>query len=282
MAAQYSTVQQARRDLGQRLREIRKDSGLTARALAALAGWHESKCSRIEHGRTPPSDADIRLWTVFCGAEEQVADLIATARGIEGTYVEWRRLERAGLKRAQESATPLFERTRWFRSYSSWLVPGPFQTAAYTRAVLLGTARRRRLSEDVEEAVAVRVRRQRVLYEGSRRFAALIEESALRKLIGGTDVMAGQLGHLVAVSTLPSVSLGIIPESADRTGMHPVEDFWIFDDAQVNVELVSAWLTITQPHEIALYAEAFATLAELAVHGASARALITSAITSLG
>ncbi|WP_425315850.1 helix-turn-helix domain-containing protein [Streptomyces olivoreticuli] len=40
-----SSVRQARQALGQRLREIRKDSGLTARALAALAGWHESKCS---------------------------------------------------------------------------------------------------------------------------------------------------------------------------------------------------------------------------------------------
>jgi transcriptional regulator with XRE-family HTH domain len=282
MTSQYSAVQQARRDLGQRLREIRKDSGLTARALAVRAGWHESKCSRIEHGRTPPSDADIRAWTLHCGAEEQVADLIATARGIEGTYVEWRRMERAGLKRAQEVASPLFERTQRFRSYSSWLIPGPFQIAAYTRAVLQGTARRRGLSEDVEDAVAVRVQRQRVLYEGAHLFAVLIEEAALRKLVGSTDVMVGQLGHLITVSSLPSVSLGIIPDSADRSGMHPVEDFWIFDDVQVNVELVSAWLTITQPHELALYAQAFSTLAELAVYGAGARALITSAIASLG
>ncbi|MGF1428057.1 Scr1 family TA system antitoxin-like transcriptional regulator [Kitasatospora sp. LaBMicrA B282] len=196
MTPQYSTVQQARQDLGRRLREIRKDSGLTARALALRAGWHESKCSRIEHGRTPPSDADLRAWTLHCAAEDQLADLIATARGIEGTYVEWRRLERAGLKRAQESASPLFERTRRFRSYSSWLMPGPFQTASYTRAVLRGTARRRGLSEDVEDAVAVRMQRQRVLYEGAHRFAVLIEESALRKSVGGADVMHGQLDRL--------------------------------------------------------------------------------------
>ncbi|MGI5349221.1 helix-turn-helix domain-containing protein [Streptomyces sp. CA-250714] len=56
-----SNVAGARQPLGQRLREIRKDAGLTAQALAGLAGWHESKCSRIEHGRTSPSDADIRI-----------------------------------------------------------------------------------------------------------------------------------------------------------------------------------------------------------------------------
>lgn len=64
--------------------------------------------------------------------------------------------------------------------------------------------------------------------------------------------------------------------------MWPVEDFWVFDEAQVNVELVAAFLTITQPHEIGMYARTFANLAELAVYGAPARALITAAIDSLG
>ncbi len=52
--------------------------------------------------------------------------------------------------------------------------------------------------------------------------------------------------------------------------------------AQVNVELISGYLTITQPREVAAYAQAFAELAELAVHGASARALIDKARDSLG
>ncbi|MFD3565561.1 helix-turn-helix domain-containing protein [Streptomyces sp. NPDC058686] len=83
-----STVQQAKSELGSRLRLMRKDAGLTGRALAAAAGWHESKSSRIETGRTPPSDDDIRTWTRICGAPEETADLIATARGIEGMYVQ--------------------------------------------------------------------------------------------------------------------------------------------------------------------------------------------------
>ncbi|MEU0477682.1 DUF6879 family protein [Streptosporangium sp. NPDC006013] len=58
----------------------------------------------------------------------------------------------------------------------------------------------------------------------------------------------------------------------------PGNDFWSFDDAEVTVELVSGHLTITQPHEIALYAGAFAELAALAVYGKVARALITKAI----
>ncbi|MGY5124792.1 helix-turn-helix domain-containing protein [Streptomyces nigrescens] len=277
-----SSIQQAREALGKRLREIRKDSGLTARELAARARWHESKCSRIENGRTGPSDDDLRVWALHCGAEGQTADLIATARNIDGAYIEWRRMERSGLRRAQESVLPLWERTRHFRAYSSWLIPGPFQTRAYIEALLRAIRDRRALPDDLEEAVRVRVDKQRILHEGPRRFAVILEESALRHRIGGAATMAGQLGHLLSLAALPHISLGVIPLHADRTALWPVEDFWIFDEAQVSVELVSAFLTITQPHEISMYAHTFAGLAELAVYGAPARTLITAAIDSLG
>lgn len=65
-------------------------------------------------------------------------------------------------------------------------------------------------------------------------------------------MMAGQLGQLITVASLPSVSVGIIPMGLDRDAVWPVEDFWIFDDRQVNVELVSGWLTLTQLREIAI------------------------------
>ncbi|WP_153453802.1 helix-turn-helix domain-containing protein [Streptomyces smaragdinus] len=281
MSSPSSSVQQARHALGQRLREIRKDAGLTARELARRAGWHESKCSRLEHGRTPPSDADLRAWTLHCDAQDQTADLIATARGIEGMYVEWRRMERAGLKQVQESVAPLFERTRVFRVYQSWVIPGLLQTEAYTEAVLNTVAELRDVPDDVAAAVAVRMERQRVLRSGNHRFAMLIEEWVLRTIIGDTEVMAGQLGHLIAVASLPAVSLGVIPLGISRGAAWPVESFTLYDDAQVNAELVSAHLTVTQPREIEEYARSFANLSQVAVYGSRARALITAAIGAL-
>lgn len=282
MASPSSSVQVARRALGQRLREIRKDSGLTGRELAKRAGWHESKTSRLEHGRTPPSDADIRAWTRICGATGQAPDLIATARGIDGQYVEWRRMEQAGLKRAQESVRPLFERTRRFRTYQSWVIPGLLQTDAYTRAVLSTVSTLRGVPDDIDAAVAVRMDRQRILHSGNHRFAMLIEEWVLRTVIGDAETMAEQLGHLIATASLPSVSLGIIPLGLPRGVGWPVESFTMYDEAQVNVELVSAHLTVTQPREIGEYARAFTELAAIAVYGAPARSLITAAINVLG
>ncbi|MBL1090303.1 MULTISPECIES: helix-turn-helix domain-containing protein [Streptomyces] len=277
-----SRVQEAREALGKRLREIRKDSGLTARALAAAAGWHESKSSRLENGRTPPSDEDIRVWTRICHAEEEAADLIATARGIDGMYVEWRRLESAGLKRVQESVLPLFEQTGWFRFYQSQVVPGLLQTQDYTRAILHTVVAMRQTPDDVEEAVAARMNRQRILHKGGRRFAFLIEEWVLRSIIGTHATMANQLGHLIGVTAAPALSLGVIPMGVVRGNAWPAESFSMYDDKQVSAELVSAGLTVTQPREIAEYAKTFSELAGIAVYGASARKLITSAIDALG
>ena len=281
MTSPSSSVQHARRILGQRLREIRNDSGQTKRALAARLGWHESKCSRFESGARPPSETDLRAWAMACDAEHMAEDLISTARGIDGMYVEWRRLERSGLKRAQESVIPLWERTQRFRIYSSWLIPGPLQTAPYIKALLTAIHLRRSLIDDVSEAIKVRVAKQEIVH-GNHTFAILLEESVLRTRIGGPEVMAGQLGHLLSAAALPAVSLGIIPQDADRTELWPVEGFFLYDDHTTNVELVSAHLTVTQKHELAVYAKIFSDLAELAVYGRAARDLITAAISSLG
>src|SRR5450432_172807 len=75
--AMTNEVQQAREALGYRLGAIRKDARVSGRQLAALAGWHFTKVSKIEHGRSMPSNADIELWCFHCGAESQIADLTA-------------------------------------------------------------------------------------------------------------------------------------------------------------------------------------------------------------
>jgi transcriptional regulator with XRE-family HTH domain len=276
-----SSAWQARQALAARLGEIRKDADLTGRALAVLCNWHESKVSRIEHARTAPSADDIRLWCQHCGAPGETEDLVTFLRSVEDMFVEWRRMERTGLKRAQEGVLPLWERTKIFRAYSSWLIPGAVQTTAYTKAIMRAIATRRDLPDDTDEAAAVRADRLRLLREGDHRFFVVVEESVLRNVIGGTEVMAGQLGHLLTVASLPSVSLGIIPMGLERDVIWPVEDFWIFDERQVNVELVSGWLTLTQPREVATYAKVFSDLSDLAVRGAHARALITAGIDAL-
>ncbi|MEV4896010.1 helix-turn-helix transcriptional regulator [Nonomuraea sp. NPDC055795] len=282
MSSPSSSAQSARQALADRLRQIRLDAGLTARALAAASGWHEAKTSRIEHARQAPSEADIKVWVRVCDAAEHEAELIAALRAAELMWLDWRRAERSGLKHLNAAVRELYENTKRFRIYSSVMVPGPVQTAEYVTAVLTAIRQRRGISvDDVSETVAERMARQHIVYEGDHRFAILLEESALRMRIGGPRVLAGQLRHLLAVQPLPSMSLGVIPADADRSQHWPVEMFFCFDDAQVNVELVSGFLTITDPREITMYTSGFAELAQAALFGKPARELIMSILQSL-
>jgi transcriptional regulator with XRE-family HTH domain len=162
-ASPYSSVQKAREQLAARLVEIRKDAGINSRELARRLGWYESKVSRIVNAITPPSEDDIRAWCAACDAGQEIPGLIASLRLAEGAYVEWRRMERAGLRAAQESVLPLYERTRRFRAYSSSVLPGMIQTRAYTTAVLRNIHSQRGLVDDVEAAVEVRMDRRRLL-----------------------------------------------------------------------------------------------------------------------
>lgn len=277
-----SSAQAARKAVADRLRELMLDAGLTGKELAARCGWTPAKTSRIINAKTPPSDQDIRAWCTACAADGQAGDLIAQSRQADSMYVEWRRMERSGLRQAQEAVRPLYERTRRFRTYAPWVLPGIVQTRAYTTAILTAIRNRRGLLDDVEAAVDERMDRQHILHNGRHRFAVLIEESVLRNGLGGRPVMLEQLRHLLAVSRLPNVSLGILAMRPDRDGAWPVEGFWIYDTAQVNVELVSGYLTITQPSEIAMYEQVFSELSGLALRGAAARALIAAAIDTLG
>ncbi|MER5633389.1 DUF5753 domain-containing protein [Streptomyces nitrosporeus] len=197
-------------------------------------------------------------------------------------YLEWKRLQRTGLRRLQEARIPLYERTELHRGYASHVVPGLFQTPAYAAALLSSISRFHRTPDDTEEAVEARMARARVLYEGTHRFALLVEESVLRYQIGDTAAMAGQLGHLLSIMSLPAVSLGIIPFAARERSMWTLETFDIFDDQRVHVELLTAQVTLTAPGEVGMYVRAWADLRHLAVYGADARSLVSKALEALG
>jgi transcriptional regulator with XRE-family HTH domain len=277
-----SSVQRARQQLAGRLRDLRLDAGLDGRALSAAAGWHPAKTSRIESGKQPASEADIAAWCRACGAEREVPDLIAASRAADSMYVEYRRVNRTGMRSRQEAVRPLYERTRHFKAYCPSVIPGWLQTREYAAALLSSITEFRGTPDDVAEAVTARMKRNRILDSGNHRFVLLLEETVLRYRIGGADVMAGQLARLAEAAALPAVAVGVIPAAAPERSAWPLEQFTVFDDERVHVELLSAQVTVTAPSEITLYVRAFERLARLAVYGDAALDLITDAVTVLG
>ena len=276
-----SSAKQAQEALGARLRELRKDAGLSARDLASATGQHFTRVSKIEHGVQNPTDKDIRNWCSACSAEDQVPDLIATARAVESAYLEFRRQARAGMKRVLGPHTVfLYERTERFQIYEHNVVPGLFQTAEYAVAMLSFWIRFLNAPHDIDAAVATRMERQRVLYDRRKRFDVIVEEQALRTWFGTAETQAGQLDRLLAVMSLPTVSLGIIPMTVERSAV-PSAGFWIFDASLVALEIPTASIEVTRPQEIELYTKMFGHLQEAARYGQPARALITRALHEL-
>ncbi|MFF5706573.1 helix-turn-helix domain-containing protein [Streptomyces sp. NPDC012794] len=280
-ASPSSSAQAAREALAVRLTHLRRDAGLSGKELSSRCGWHPAKTTRIQKGEAAPSDTDIRAWRSACDAEEQAADLIATARAVDSMYVEWRRRHRDGMRRTQEDFNARHARTRMCRVYVSNVVPGFLQTPAYATALMQSITDFQGTPNDVSEAVAARVARSRYLYEGGHRFVLVIEECVLRYLQGDHQTMAAQLRHLLTVMPLASLSLGVIPFTSRRT-MWPLEAFYAYDERLVVVETLTAEIDVSQPREIADYLKAFNELRDLAVYGRQARALIDSALSALG
>ncbi|GAA4235878.1 helix-turn-helix transcriptional regulator [Actinomadura meridiana] len=268
-------MQQARKALADELRELLKRSGSSGAELARHAGWDVSKPSKILTLVTSPSVDDIRIWCAYCGAPGRADDLIQKMLSVSSAYIEWRRRERAGLRSIQDSYVPLWERTERFRIYETSVIPGLLQTEGYAAAMLRTIIAFKNLRNDLPEAVAARLDRQRVLRSGARTFVFLIEEAALRVGFGGPGVMREQLDHLSAVTEWPNVLVGIIPFSTDRTGRLWVpKSFWIYDAERVITELLTAEVTVAQRSEIETYERAFDVLADLAVFGHESRVLI--------
>lgn len=262
---------------------MRLDAHLTGRGLSSEAGWAPSKVSKIEAGRQTPSDTDITTWARICGSDQLVPELVATLRSLEQQYVEFRRMFRTGLPSRQRSIAEIESKTKLTRNFEPCFVPGLLQTAEYARYRFAEgdpeeSERGVPKSEaELEEAIAARMDRQRALHRGDAKFHFVMTEAVLRYQVCPPDVMTGQIGHLISMTTLPTIRVGIIPFGVPLN-VGPLHGFYLYDNKLVLVELFTAVLNVSQTDEIAAYERVFTHLAEAATYGPAARSLLTHAL----
>src|SRR5437588_2083015 len=198
-------VHEARRALGLRLRELRRQAGLTGARLAASLSWPASKVSKLENGRQTPTDDDILAWTTATGAPAEAEGLLASLHTLEVQHAEWRRVLQRGLRAHQGEIADLEGRTKVLRAFEATVVPGLLQTAEYARACLGQAPPLFGGADDVDEAVRERLRRQEVLYRPDKRFHFVMAEAALRVRLCADDAMLAQLERLVALTAMRTV-----------------------------------------------------------------------------
>jgi transcriptional regulator with XRE-family HTH domain len=276
-ATGVSSVHEARIALGNRLRELRKQAGLSGRELAGSLSWQASKISKIENGRQTPSDGDIQEWTQATDSTSEAPGLLASLHTLEVQHSEWQRVLRTGIRPRQNALAELDQQTRSFRVFEATVIPGLLQTSEYARARFAESIRIFKLTSDVNEAVEARMKRQDIFYRPDKRFHFVLTEAALRFRMCPPAVMLGQLDRLISLAALPNMRLGIIGFDTVYTAS-PWHGFWLYDESKVLVETFSAGLNLAQPQEVTLYSAVFNELAGVASYGRAARAIITRVI----
>ncbi|MEU4363017.1 helix-turn-helix transcriptional regulator [Promicromonospora sp. NPDC023987] len=270
-------VSDARNELAGRLRELRRAAGLTGQQLAQVLSWQPSKVSKIEHAKQTPSDDDIRTWCRAASAEQDTESLIAALHTLESRHAEWRRLLRGGLASFQDHHARDEEPGTIFRGFCPVYVPGLLQTPEYARARFIESAHQFGHRQDIDSAVAARMRRQEILTRPGKKFRIVITEATLSYTLCSPEVMLGQIGKLISFSMLPNVRLGVIPFDT-FCAVAPQHGFWLRDEDLVTVETFSAELNLAQPPEIELYTKVFETLALAASYERKARTLLNDAL----
>jgi transcriptional regulator with XRE-family HTH domain len=199
--------------LGAHLRKLREAREISREEAGYAIRGSESKISRLELGRVGFKGRDVADLLTLYGVDGEERDrLIALAR--DANQPGWWHRYGDVLPNWFQAYLGLEAAAALIRTYEVQFIPGLLQTADYARAVV--RLDHSRASEaEVERRVALRVNRQRVLTRpDAPQFWAILDEASLRRPIGGSEVMRGQLQALIEVNKLPNVRLQVIPFNA--------------------------------------------------------------------
>ncbi|SBV26433.1 Helix-turn-helix domain-containing protein [Micromonospora krabiensis] len=200
--------------LGAQLRRLRESSGVTREG----AGWEirasESKISRMELGRVGFKERDVADLLTLYGVSDAEERAVLLKLAQDANSPGWWHRYGDVLPTWFQSYLGLEAAAVLIRSYEVQFVPGLLQTPEYARAVVLlghGTASPAEISRRVD----LRMRRQELLRRADPpQLWAVVDEAALRRPIGGAEVMRGQLTALIEATRSPNIRLQVIPFAA--------------------------------------------------------------------
>ncbi|MFF9219880.1 helix-turn-helix domain-containing protein [Streptomyces viridosporus] len=258
------------RVLGARLRALRADTGLTGAALAQQAGVGQPTVSKVENGRMVPSLDVLDRLSRALGLDEstagEVRELLAAVEAVVETGSGSEGDVSTGLV-VDEAVRGV----RLVRSFQCVVLPALLQSAEYARHVFESAPNS--TPEAVGRAVAARVERQSLLYEPGRESVFVLTEAVLRTWPGTPALMLAQLDRLLAVESLSTVRLGVIPWRRPVPVL-PRHGFTLCDQRAVVVEAFTGERVSVDSAELVAYEEAFGRFERAAVFGDEVRELL--------
>lgn len=263
-----------RRELGTRLRELRKGKDLTVDQVAAHLECSASKISRIETGQRGAMPRDVRDLCDLYGVTEQAERdrLMSLAR--EGKQQGW--WQSYDLAFETPTYVGLEAEAVRVKDFDSGIIPGLLQTPEYIRALHLSPAPepapREMTTELVNQRVEARLIRQGLLTRQMPpplNFWTILDEAALHRAVGGPVVMRAQLELVLKKMQLDNVTVQVVPFS---TGAHPAIDstFNILEFAGLTSDIVysegmAGFIFMEKPEDVARYNNVFEQLSDIAL-----------------
>jgi transcriptional regulator with XRE-family HTH domain len=204
--------------LGRRLWDLRERAGLKREEAARILRVAPATVRRMEMAEVALKIPYLQLLLKSYGVSDEEAEAFVQLAEEANRPGWWQRFHDIlpgwfSMYVSLEGAATLI------RSYEPHFVPGILQTEEYARGVLKSGAVGQTRPEDIERHVALRMQRQNLLTrEGAPRIWAVMDETALRRPVGGPEVMCAQIDKLIEATKLPNVTLQVVPFS---TGPHP-------------------------------------------------------------
>jgi len=244
--------------VGAQLRRLRTEAGLSREQAGEAIRASEWKIHRLENGQVGFKERDIidllRLYGVADPTE--VAEFVALAR--EANSPGWWQHYGDVLPPWFRTYVDLESVATLIRTYEGQFIPGLLQTDDYMRAVVQG-AHLDESAEEVGRRVRLRMARQILLTrEQPPRLWAVVDEAAMRRPVGGREVMRSQMERLIEAAKLPNVTLQVLAFDA---GAHPamVGSFSVlrFPEEElpdvVYLEHLTSALYLNKPEEVDQY-----------------------------
>ncbi|RZS41096.1 helix-turn-helix protein [Herbihabitans rhizosphaerae] len=254
------------------MRKLRKAAGLTGGQLAQRCHMSQSQISRFETGQLLPGADDVdRILHALDVDDLMHTELVALAKVANIEFQNVRADLRRGLHHTQRDLAGLEASATHMRHFLPSLVTGLLQVPEYIRAGLNTPVAGE--TSDTTRATAIKLDRQAVLHDTTKRFDFLLTEQALRWRFCEPSVMATQMDRLISVSRLPSVAIGALPLSIG-CAEGPMSTFVLYDARLATVELHAGSVVLRDPKEIEYYRKLFDYFAERALWGADARGFI--------
>ena len=261
--------------LGEMLRHLRHERGLTGIELAQSVGVTQGTISKIENGQLDPdldflsklvhtlrvkrNEAAALMRLAGVVPDGVTADSVLQYLPVDFLQVDWSR-------RRQETVAQAEARAKNIRVFNPLLIPGLLQTEDYARHVIRTAGVRE--PQSIERAVQARLRRQQLLGDGQKRFTFLTTEAALLTRVGPTEVLVEQLRHLRRLCHAGRVRVGVMGVEAALVVLPP-PGFYLLD-RRVYIELPHGdlWL-LERSQTFATYHRLFSELVKHAAFGAA-------------